>query len=56
MRWITVTSPALIALVSGCLIAAGQAVAEYELGAGQPTTTTTPASNFGKGINGVFDS
>jgi hypothetical protein len=47
---------AVLLLSAGiCRMAAGQAIAEYSLGAGRAATTTAPAHNPGKQIGGVLD-
>ena len=53
------STPSLVAflLLAGiCRTAAGQAIAEYGLGAGRASTTTAPARNLGKQLGGVLDS
>jgi hypothetical protein len=53
------STPILVAflLLAGiCRTAAGQAIAEYGLGAGRASTTTAPARNLGKQLGGVLDS
>jgi hypothetical protein len=47
---------ALLLLAGLCRTTAGQAIAEYGLGAGRAATTTAPARDLGKQIGGVLDS
>jgi hypothetical protein len=55
MRYITMILPASLSLIAICPTASGQAAAEYGLGAGRAATTTAPARNLSKGINGALN-